>query len=80
MIRHVPRFKGAIDLFESNAYLKMFGLTFAVFVVTLFDLGVVLAENPPGFFGWIFGVFCGALWAMWLVLFHGFLTRNEAMS
>lgn len=67
-------------MFDTNARLKLFGLTVAVFFATLFDLGVVLAENPPAFFGWLFGVFCGALWVMWLVLFHSFLTRDEVPS
>lgn len=66
-------------MFGTNARLKLVGLTAAVFLATLFDLGIVLAENPPGFFAWLFGVFCGALWVMWLVLLHCFLTRDEEL-
>ena len=48
---------------------KLFGLTLAVIASTVFLLGIVIFEDPPGFFGYFFGFLNGAAWVCWLWIF-----------
>ena len=64
-------------MFDTRPYLKMLIITLAMIFGTLFDLGVVLFDNPPAIFGWMFGVLTGAMWVMFAFLFHSFLHRGD---
>ena len=64
-------------MFDTRPYLKMLIITAAMIFGTLFDLGVVLIEKPPAFFGWMFGVLTGAMWVMFGFLLHSFLHRGD---
>lgn len=48
---------------------KLLGLTLAVIASTVFLLGIVIFEDPPGFFGYFFGFLNGAAWICWLWIF-----------
>ena len=56
-------------MFTKLTAFKLFGLTIAVILSTVFLLGIVILENPPGFFGYVFGALNGAAWVCWLWIF-----------
>jgi len=48
---------------------KIFGLATAVILSTVFLLGIIIIEDPPSFFGYVFGFLNGAAWVCWLWIF-----------
>ena len=56
-------------MFNKITAFKVFGLTLAVIASTVFLFGIVIFEDPPGFFGYVFGFLNGAAWVCWLWIF-----------
>jgi len=56
-------------MFTSLLAKKLLILTLATVCATLFNLGIVIFEDPPDFFCYIFGFITGANWVALLALF-----------
>lgn len=64
-------------MFDTHPYRNLLTVTAVTIFGTLFNLSVVLLEEPPAIFGWMFGVLTGAMWVMFGVLLNSFLHRNK---
>jgi len=56
-------------MFTSLSAKKLLILTLATVCATMFTFAAVIFEDPPGFFGYVFGVITGANWVALLALF-----------
>lgn len=56
---------------------RLFFYTAAIILISLFFFGVVIMEDPPGFFGYIFGIITGCAWSALLVLYATYWEERQ---